>query len=99
MKSELAVALEELQDDVFESTREDYGRPERIKKSPRKSDKVYVQKKNKFELTSRPSVNGSILSGAPEQDRSLCKRLKYCLFTCLLFVNVTYSQLLFLLLL
>lgn len=52
--NEITLALEELQDDVFENHVDDC-RHEKIKKSPRKSDKVYVQRKNKFELTTRES--------------------------------------------
>lgn len=34
---------------------ENTSRSERVKKSPRKSDKLYVQKKTKFEAVARPS--------------------------------------------
>ncbi|XP_066154157.1 DNA ligase 1 [Euwallacea fornicatus] len=53
-RSEVTLALEELQDDVFENTLEDFGnKAEKMKKSPRRSDKVYVQKKSRFEEVSR----------------------------------------------
>ncbi|KAL1509519.1 hypothetical protein ABEB36_004235 [Hypothenemus hampei] len=53
-KNELTLALEELQDDVFENTIEDFcGKPEKMKKSPRRAEKIYVQKKNRFEEVSR----------------------------------------------
>ncbi|CAH1174125.1 unnamed protein product [Phaedon cochleariae] len=55
LRTDIAVTLEELQDDVFENSMEFSLKPENMKKSPRKSDKLYVQKKNKFEVTSRPS--------------------------------------------
>lgn len=55
LRNDINVALEELQDDVFENSIEDYMKSERVKKSPRKSDKLYVQKKTKFEVTTRPS--------------------------------------------
>lgn len=53
-RSEIAIALEELQDDVFENnTAEEFNRQEKPRRSPRKSERLYVQKKNKFELTNR----------------------------------------------
>lgn len=52
-KNDITLALEELQDDVFENNPDDFLRPERMKRSPRKSDKLYVQRKNKFEISSR----------------------------------------------
>ncbi|KAF5292512.1 hypothetical protein FQR65_LT01658 [Abscondita terminalis] len=52
-KNEITLALEELQDDVFENGPDDFIRPERMKKSPRKTDKLYIQRKNRFEATSR----------------------------------------------
>lgn len=55
-KSDVTLALEELQDDVFENTPEDFGnKVEKMKKSPRRSDKIYVQKKSRFEEVSRQS--------------------------------------------
>lgn len=52
----MTLALEELQDDVFENTPEDFGNKiEKMKKSPRRSDKIYVQKKSRFEEVSRHS--------------------------------------------
>jgi len=52
----VTLALEELQDDVFENTPEDFGNKiEKMKKSPRRSDKIYVQKKSRFEEVSRHS--------------------------------------------
>lgn len=53
-RTEITVALEELQDDVFENNIDDLNsKVEKMKKSPRKSDKLYVQRKNKFEVTTR----------------------------------------------
>ncbi|KAG5870651.1 hypothetical protein JTB14_010569 [Gonioctena quinquepunctata] len=57
LRTEIAVALEELQDDVFENSPELMAgaKSDKMKnKSPRKSDKVYVQKKNRFEVSSKP---------------------------------------------
>uniref|UniRef100_A0AAR5P916 Transmembrane protein 237 n=1 Tax=Dendroctonus ponderosae TaxID=77166 RepID=A0AAR5P916_DENPD len=52
--NDVTIALEELQDDVFENAPEDFGtKPEKMKRSPRRTDKIYVQKKSKFEETSR----------------------------------------------
>lgn len=53
-RNDITVALEELQDDVFENN-EEFNKVEKVKKSPKKSEKVYVQKKNKFEAVSRPN--------------------------------------------
>ncbi|XP_050295370.1 uncharacterized protein LOC126735429 [Anthonomus grandis grandis] len=54
LKTDITLALEELQDDVFENTLEDFGnKAEKMKKSPRGSDKIYVQKKSRFEETNR----------------------------------------------
>ncbi|XP_056634583.1 uncharacterized protein LOC130443779 [Diorhabda sublineata] len=53
LRNDIAVALEELQDDVFETTPEFNSKPDKMKKSPRKSDKLYIQKKTKFEVTPR----------------------------------------------
>lgn len=53
-RNDITVALEELQDDVFENN-EEFNKVEKIKKSPKKSDKIYVQKKNKFEAVTKPS--------------------------------------------
>ncbi|KAJ8979192.1 hypothetical protein NQ317_016826 [Molorchus minor] len=55
LRNDVTVALEELQDDVFENGHEELNRPERMKRSPRRSDKLYVQKKNKFEVTPKPN--------------------------------------------
>lgn len=55
-KTDITAALEDLQDDVFENNAEDFIKHEKIRKSPRKSDKLYVQKKNKFEVTNRPTL-------------------------------------------
>lgn len=55
-KTDIMAALEDLQDDVFENNAEDFIKHEKIRKSPRKSDKLYVQKKNKFEVTNRPTL-------------------------------------------
>ncbi|XP_018564809.1 uncharacterized protein LOC108906126 [Anoplophora glabripennis] len=55
LRNDITVALEELQDDVFESNHEEpSNKPERVRKSPRRSDKLYVQKKNKFEAVPKP---------------------------------------------
>ncbi|KAH0809985.1 hypothetical protein GEV33_012809 [Tenebrio molitor] len=53
-RNDVTVALEELQDDVFENN-EEFSKVEKVKKSPKRSDKVYVQKKNKFEAVSKPN--------------------------------------------
>ncbi|KAK5643231.1 hypothetical protein RI129_007076 [Pyrocoelia pectoralis] len=58
-KNEITLALEELQDDVFENGPDEYVRSERMKKSPRKSDKLYIQKKNKFEVSHRNNETNS----------------------------------------
>lgn len=59
LKNDITVALEELQDDVFENNHDDFSNKiEKVKKSPRKSDKLYVQRKTKFEVTSR--TNGHL---------------------------------------
>ena len=59
-KSEITAALEELQDDVFENGVDDATmRHEKLRKSPKKTDKLYVQKKNKFEVVNRPSLTRS----------------------------------------
>lgn len=62
-RTDIALALEELQDDVFENTAEDYGsRSDKLRKSPKKSDKTFVQKKNKFEQVNNREneyLNGS----------------------------------------
>ncbi|XP_030755063.1 uncharacterized protein LOC115881640 [Sitophilus oryzae] len=53
-KSDVTLALEELQDDVFENAIDDFGnKTEKMRKSPRRSDKIYVQKKSRFEETSK----------------------------------------------
>ncbi|XP_072380441.1 uncharacterized protein [Diabrotica undecimpunctata] len=65
LRNDIAVALEELQDDVFENNPEFNSRPDKMKKSPRKSDKLYVQKKNKFEVTSR---SNTLLNRPPSLD-------------------------------
>ncbi|CAH1100596.1 unnamed protein product [Psylliodes chrysocephalus] len=57
LRNDIAVALEELQDDVFETNPDFNAKPEKMKKSPRKSDKLYVQRKTKFEVTGRPSTS------------------------------------------
>lgn len=73
-KSEIALALDELQDDVFETTHEEYGRAERVKRSPRRSDKVYVQRKNKFEATPRSSMNGNTVAILQGDGDGFCRR-------------------------
>lgn len=60
VRNEITVALEELQDDVFEA--EEVGvhginKLDKVRKSPRKSDKIYVQKKNKFEAVAKTNLN------------------------------------------
>lgn len=57
-KNDITLALEELQDDVFENGVEELcngNRHEKVRRSPRKSDRLYVQKKNRFELVNRES--------------------------------------------
>ncbi|XP_045480057.1 transmembrane protein 237 [Harmonia axyridis] len=54
-KNDITIALEELQDDVFENNNEDYHKVKKVKDVPDPSDRLYVQKKNKFEVTNRPS--------------------------------------------
>lgn len=61
VKNDVTIALEELQDDVFENTHEDYHKATRHKENLDPSDKLYVQKKNKFEVTNRTS-NGTMNS-------------------------------------
>lgn len=58
-KNEITLALDELQDDVFENPPDDFLRPERLKKSPRKSDKLYIQRKNKFEVSSKTDLTST----------------------------------------
>lgn len=72
-KGEVAVALDELQDDVFEGTPDDHARGDKMRKSPRKSDKLYVQKKNKFEVASRQALTPS-KNTIPERDGPFSKR-------------------------
>lgn len=57
LRNDITAALEELQDDVFDNIEDHAMRNERVRKSPRKSDKIYVQKKNKFEAIPRPTVH------------------------------------------
>lgn len=64
-KSEIVVALEELQDDVFESMHDEACRADKIRRSPRRADKLYVQRKNRFELVARPSC--AIRNVLPEE--------------------------------
>ncbi|XP_060532414.1 uncharacterized protein LOC132705668 [Cylas formicarius] len=67
LKNDITLALEELQDDVFENAPEEPSfKMDKARKSPRKSDKVYVQKKNKFEAV--PRQNGNHLSRQAAQD-------------------------------
>ncbi|KAK9870358.1 hypothetical protein WA026_006443 [Henosepilachna vigintioctopunctata] len=54
-KNEITIALEELQDDVFERPHEEFHKGKKVRETPDSSDRLYVQKKNKFEVTSRPS--------------------------------------------
>lgn len=66
LRNDVTVALEELQDDVFESNHEEpNNKSEKVRKSPRRSDKLYVQKKNKFEAV--PKAN-TYLSRQGAQD-------------------------------
>lgn len=61
VKNDITLALEELQDDVFENNHDEiFPKPERIKRSPRRADKVYVQKKNKFEYVGKQTNNNCI---------------------------------------
>lgn len=73
-KGEIALALDELQDDVFEATCEEYSRQERVKRSPRRSDKVYVQRKNRFEATPRASMNGNSVAILDGPGDGFCRR-------------------------
>ncbi|KAK4886885.1 hypothetical protein RN001_003156 [Aquatica leii] len=72
-KNEITLALEELQDDVFENGPDDFARPERMKKSPKKSDKLYIQRKNRFEVTSKNDQSSFRLNMPAEEycDRSI----------------------------
>lgn len=65
--------MDELQDDVFEGTPDDHARGDKVRKSPRKSDKLYVQKKNKFEVTSRQALTPS-KSTIPEREGRFGRR-------------------------
>ncbi|KAF7280774.1 hypothetical protein GWI33_005502 [Rhynchophorus ferrugineus] len=57
LKNDITLALEELQDDVFENSMEDFGnKNEKTRKSPRRSDKIYVQKKSRFEEASKSNT-------------------------------------------
>lgn len=73
-KGEVALALDELQDDVFETTVEEYARQERVKRSPRRADKVYVQRKNRFEATPRTSINGNSVAVLDGTGDGFCRR-------------------------
>lgn len=53
VKNDITVTLEDLQDDVFENNDEFNSKTEKTRKSPKKSDKIYVQKKNKFEVVTQ----------------------------------------------
>nr|CAI5852355.1 unnamed protein product [Callosobruchus analis] len=57
LKNDVAVALDELQDDVFEHDHEQElsTKADRVRRSPRKTDKLFVQKKNKFEVITKPN--------------------------------------------
>lgn len=57
MRNDITAALDELQDDVFDNIEDHAMKSERARKSPRKSDKLYVQKKNKFEVVPRPNYH------------------------------------------
>nr|CAH7768480.1 unnamed protein product [Callosobruchus chinensis] len=58
LKNDVAVALDELQDDVFEHDHDQElsTKADRIRRSPRKTDKLFVQKKNKFEVITKPNL-------------------------------------------
>ncbi|KAF5302240.1 hypothetical protein FQA39_LY10279 [Lamprigera yunnana] len=68
-KSEITLALEELQDDVFENAPDEFIKTERTKRSPRKSDKLYVQRKNRFEAISRNEQSTCRLTVPNEEGR------------------------------
>lgn len=55
-KNDITLALEDLQDDVFE-TEEVTNKVDKVRKSPKKSEKIYVQKKNKFEVVNKTNLN------------------------------------------
>lgn len=74
-RNDVTIALEDLQDDVFESTIVNVGGPSvgvdqdqryqdinKSRRSPRRADKVYVQRKHKFE-TMRPFTECPICKG------------------------------------
>lgn len=75
LKNDISVALEELQDDVFETNHEDISnKNDRVRKSPRRSDKMYVQKKNKFEVVSRSSTHLNRQAAQDLEDAKFGKR-------------------------
>ncbi|KAJ8945497.1 hypothetical protein NQ318_017940 [Aromia moschata] len=75
LRNDITVALEELQDDVFENSHEDFNnKTERMKKSPRRSDKLYVQKKNKFEVTAKPTSHLNRQGAQDFEDGKFSKR-------------------------
>ncbi|XP_018331204.1 uncharacterized protein LOC108741081 [Agrilus planipennis] len=90
-KTEITLALEELQDDVFENIPEDVAKLDKVRKSPKKSDKIYVQKKNKFEPTLRTELNPAKQFDEPKRPSSfllplniaICYQEKWLPFTML----------------
>ncbi|CAG9865344.1 unnamed protein product [Phyllotreta striolata] len=74
LRNDISAALEDLQDDVFESNADFGPKPEKAKKSPRKSDKLYVQRKSKFEVTGRPSNPAMRSSQSEIEDGAFGKR-------------------------
>ncbi|KAL3266239.1 hypothetical protein HHI36_010420 [Cryptolaemus montrouzieri] len=57
-KNDITMALEELQDDVFENCigNEDHNKVRKVREHPDCSERLYIQKKNKFEVSNRPSA-------------------------------------------
>ncbi|XP_017779934.1 PREDICTED: uncharacterized protein LOC108565150 [Nicrophorus vespilloides] len=68
-RNEVTMALEDLQDDVFENGNDEFNRNEKVRKSPKKSDKLYVQKKNKFEL----SREAELMENHPIRQQNIAK--------------------------
>lgn len=71
-KNDITIALEELHDDVFENNQEDFNRGKKVKEVSDQTERLYVQKKNKFEVASRPSSRAmyrdpNILDEFPEK--------------------------------
>ncbi|CAH0560271.1 unnamed protein product [Brassicogethes aeneus] len=75
LRNDVTIALEDLQDDVFDSNLDElHVKPEKVRKSPRKSDKLYIQRKNKFEYISR-SPNGNLINNKDCEEGSNQKEL------------------------